>query len=150
MLAADNKSHSDSFDDRSIKSINKDVAELNKYNQIFEEVVETSQEVDSVSNETDELEIDSHGKSSDSYDDVSPHNKDLKVNTLMKDRSRNERPEPYLQPYKNKSSSNQHTKESDDKALKSGESEVHDLFDSNANDFGASKLYNIPEPSLKK
>ena len=106
MLAADNKSHSDSFDDRSIKSINKDVAELNKYNQIFEEVVETSQEVDSVSNETDELEIDSHGKSSDSYDDVSPHNKDLKVNTLMKDRSRNERPEPYLQSYKNKSSSN--------------------------------------------
>ena len=96
MIAAESNSHNDSFDDRSIKSINKDAAELNKYNQIFEEVVETSQEVDSVSNETDELEIDSHGKSSDSYDDVSPHNTSVKVNTFMKERSRNERPEPYL------------------------------------------------------
>ena len=65
-------------------SFEKTVAELNKYNKVFEEVAEESQD-NSVSNMTEELQIDSPGNSSDSYDDLTPQN--VKVNNLMGNRS---------------------------------------------------------------
>lgn len=74
MLTKDKNDREHSLDDESMRSFDKTVAELNKYNKVFEEVAEESQDhsANSVSNVTEELQIDSPGYCSDSYDDLTP------------------------------------------------------------------------------